>query len=88
MPVKRRTAKRRVSPEREYMIWQSILASGRDFFRELPELGLAPEPGTQGGAPMEAARDAWAIYGNRILDEMPGRNPSWEPWALRMFGEP
>jgi len=88
MPVKRRTAKRRVSPEREYMIWQSLLTTGWDFFDELHELGLEPEPGTNNRTPVEAARAAWSIYGSRILAELPNRNADWHPWAQRMFGDP
>jgi hypothetical protein len=88
MPVKRRTAKRRVSPEREYIIWESLLLSGADFFGELPELGLEPESGTRGGTPIEPAREAWARYGRRILAELPNRNSDWHPWALTHFREP
>jgi hypothetical protein len=86
MPVKRRTSKRRVSPEREYTIWESLLTGGRDFFGEMHELGLEPVAG--GGVPIEPARAAWARYGRRILAELPGRNADWQPWAARMFGEP
>lgn len=85
MPVKRRLPKRRVDAEREFMIWESILDCGIDFFRELPELGLA-EVGGLGAPPEAEARAAWARFGARILSER--RADDKAPWALREFGEP
>lgn len=82
MPMKRRSDKRRVSPEREYFIWSGLFLTGGDLFREAHELGLdLPE---SGAVPLDAAREAWRIHGPRFCAEHPGD----KPWALRKFGEP
>jgi hypothetical protein len=84
MPVKRRTAKRLVNPEREYVIWEALFATGGDYFREAGEIGLAV--GAYGEVPIEAAREAWQRLGARYMAENP-RDGS-KPWALKTFGEP
>jgi hypothetical protein len=83
MPVKRRTAKRRVDPETEMMIWSSVFGSGRDFFGELPSLGVSAGPG--GVVDREAAREAWHRLGAAYMDDPIN---GCDPWALREFGEP
>jgi hypothetical protein len=86
VPVKRRTAKRRVDPEREYAVWSAIFDGGYDFFGELPEIGL-PEQG-RGKVDPELAREPWQRHGQRWLAET-GNEPRLHPvWALREFGEP
>ena len=83
MPVKRRATKRRVDPAREYMIWESVLTSGRDFFHELHELGVTQD---EHGPEREPALTAWLTHGPRIVAE---RDPSlWPAWAEEEFGRP
>jgi len=83
MPVKRRTAKRLVNPEREYVIWEALFASGYDFFGEAEELGLAVDAYRR--PPIEAAREAWQRLGARYIAENPRGGPCW---AEREFGHP
>lgn len=83
MPVKRRNAKRLVSAEREYVIWEALFASGRDYFSEAGEIGLAMS--ASGTVPIEAAREAWQRLGPRYMAENARGGPSW---AEREFGPP
>lgn len=57
MPVKRRNAKRRLDPAAEAEAWSGFFETGRDFFRDLPAIGIE----TSYGRPDPAiAQDAWA----------------------------
>ena len=85
MPVKRRTAKRRLDPAAEVAIWESVFDSGRDFFDDLKDLGV---PLDQYGRPEPAAAEqAWQRLGARYLATRTP-NSRREPWALIQFGEP
>jgi hypothetical protein len=84
MPVKRRVAKRRLDPERLYRVWAECLTCGFDFFDALEEIGLAERELRDPAHP--AAREAWALYGPRIIAESEPDSPSI--WALEQFGQP
>jgi len=84
MPVKRRVAKRRLDPAAELAVWESVFDCGRDFFRELGEMGVASND--YGQPDPDAAQEAWDRLGARYLAE---RKPDHrQPWALKTFGEP
>jgi hypothetical protein len=82
MPVKRRTAKRLVSAEREYEIWAALFLTGGDWFGELPELGF---PQGKRSVTPDEARNAWRVYGPRFLAEEGRSEPCW---AERELGQP
>lgn len=83
MPVKRRTDKRRVSPESEYVAWAPVFRSGYDFFDDLPAIGVS----VAGFAPVPAdlAREPWARFGERFLAEYADEAT---PWAEAELGRP
>lgn len=83
MPVKRRSAKRHLSLEEEYHVWELIFTTGRDFFNELPTIGL-PKVNT-GPLPLELVAEPWARLGDRYLAEHGVDKPCW---ALRELGQP
>lgn len=86
MPVKRRTSKLRIDPEREFFIWSAVFSAGYDFFDELPELGLPSiERGT---VPADWAREPWSRLGARYLDERRAEKRNGPIWAEEQFGRP
>lgn len=86
MPVKRRTAKRRVDSEREYQIWSAIFDCGFDLFGEAQELGLPIEWSED--VPPEMAREPWARLGERWLADPNHSNRLHPIWAEELFGRP
>jgi hypothetical protein len=84
MPVKRRAAKRRLDLAAELQAWSMVFACGRDYFNDLPSIGVL----TDGSRPdRAAAEDAWRRLGARFLAEP--QDPHLTPaWALKEFGEP
>jgi len=84
MPVKRRAAKRRFSIAALAEAWEMQLTVGRDFFRELPSVGVAVDE--RGQPSEEDIAEAWRLLGPTILAE---RNPNEGPtWAERNLGKP
>lgn len=77
MPVKRRSEKRRMSPDAEAAIWKSYFEAGHDFFDELPSIGVAVDDRQH--PPRDVSAEAWARLGYLC----PGA-----PWATEQFGEP
>jgi len=81
MPRKRRMAKRRadIAPA-----WAQLFESGFDFFHDLAPFGLHTD-----AAAREAAREAWAEFGE---DFMRARDPREhvrpQPWAFEEYGDP
>ena len=86
MPVKRRTSKRRASPQLEYEAWEPVFDSGYDFFDELPEIGI--ETDNYSRPPLDLARCAWQRFGDQYLQTHSRKNSRGNPiWAMQ-FGEP
>ncbi len=84
MPPKRRTEKRRMDPAAELAAWSMTFACGRDYFNDLPRIGVPMESHRPERA---AAEDAWRRLGARFLSEP--QDPHLMPaWALKEFGEP
>lgn len=84
MPVKRRTDKRRLDPAAELRAWEIPFHCGRDFFRELPAIGVSVDAyGLPDRSTIEAA---WRRLGAAYLAQQPSGLS--EPWAQRTFGEP
>ncbi|OWR00876.1 hypothetical protein [Sphingopyxis witflariensis] len=83
MPVKRRLDKRRPDDAKAYPVWAAIFDCGRDFFDELPEIGVACDK--YGKPDRDAAQAAWERFGARWLAEHPHDEPQW---AEREFGRP
>lgn len=82
MPIKRRVAKRRIDPAAELEIWESVLASGWDFFRELPDIGYSID---EHGRPARTdAESAWLRFGPQIVAEW--KSSDRRPWAETEFG--
>lgn len=82
MPVKRRTAKRRIDLTTLLDAWESPFETGADFFRELPSIGV---PVNENGAfDRQHALEAWLLLGPTFCAN---RNPALrESWAEREFG--
>ena len=84
MPVKKRTAKRRLDPAAELDAWSMAFQCGHDYFGDLPEIGV---PMDGHGPDRAAAEAAWHRLGARFLAER--RDPVLgTPWAPSEFGEP
>lgn len=82
MPVRRRRARRRASPETEAEAWALAFASGHDFLGTLEDFGLAGDEAVR-----EAMPDAWARLGRLYLDRH--HDPViGTPWAQEAYGEP
>lgn len=83
MPVKKRADKRRMSYQQYWDIWSIVLASGRDFFGELPGIGVKVDE--YGRPDREAAADAWAALGEEVIrkNAIAGRT-----WGEIEFGRP
>ncbi|MDB5825740.1 MAG: hypothetical protein JWR21_4444 [Herminiimonas sp.] len=81
MPIRRRTAKRRVDDLRA---WEMYLESGHDFFNDLPSIGLFDPP------PRATALEAWRRLATVLLATWAEhRHPEQGPaWAVREFGIP
>lgn len=84
MPVKRRNAKRRISTEQLFQVWQSVLETGYDFFSELRTIGVQTDQHRQ--PEREEAREAWRVFGGRVLAERDAG--AQDPWGLTEFGDP
>ena len=86
MPVKKRTAKRRLDPATELAAWSMTFACGTDYFGDLPRIGVPMDD--HGYHPdRAAAEDAWRRLGERFLSEP--QDPHLTPsWALTEFGDP
>ena len=82
MPVRARRSKRRTSHVAELDAWETLFATGYDYF---DDLGFGGRRGTERAR--AAAADAWRRLGARFLAN---RTDGWscEPWALQTFGEP
>lgn len=85
MPVKRRLEKRRLDPHAEAKAWESYFDCGRDFFQDLPAVGVPVGP--YGKTDFETARAAWHRLG-RIFLANRKPDPHRPPWALQVFGDP
>jgi hypothetical protein len=85
VPVKRRTAKRRLDARAEAEAWESVFDCEYDFFDALPEIGV--ETDEYGRVDREVAEEAWHRLGNIFLAERPSQGVR-EPWALKQFGPP
>lgn len=88
MPVRARASKRRrMSEAEELEAWETLFATGYDFFGDL---GLSHKERTPEA--IAAAKEAWSRLGDRFLANRtdPGRTDGWacEPWALETFGPP
>jgi hypothetical protein len=83
MPVKRRLAKRRISPEAETAAWADLFSTGHDYFCDLEPFGFPG--GDSDRAARQAARDAWRRFGADFMRTWSGVVP---PWAFLEFGEP
>lgn len=65
--------------------WESVFASGFDFFDELPPCGIDTD--AYGRPDIEAARQAWERLGAEFM-QLP-RHPDLGPsWAELEFGGP
>ena len=86
MPRSRRRSKRHTW-EAQREAWEAIFDCGRDFFGELPAIGVPTDP--YGKPDMEAARDAWLRFGPGYLATHPHQIYDGQLiWALSQFGEP
>ena len=87
MPVRARNAKKRISTAAELEAWETLFATGYDFFGDL---GLHHKEHTPEAR--AAAKEAWHRLGANFLDNRadPSRADGWagEPWALEEFGPP
>jgi hypothetical protein len=97
MPVKRRVAKRRFSPEDELAAWHEVFDVGCDFFGEAAQVaglrdpsGIVPRDEVEEvqAAWLAATRDAWARLGAAFLATWKPTTHRLAPWALGAFGEP
>lgn len=85
MPVKRRTAKRRMDPGAEVKAWAAAFQGHFTHFGELEDMGV--ETDAYGRPDRAEAEDAWRRLGTLFLAEH--RDAALgEPWALTEFGEP
>ena len=85
MPVKRRTAKRRLDPMAELEAWSCAFQAHYTYFGELEEIGV--ETDAYGRPDRAVAEAAWRRLGARFLAE--AANPHLgAPWALLEFGDP
>ena len=62
--------------------WGPIFDFGEDYFGDHARLGFKSER-----AAVQAAADAWGMYGGLFLVAWPTQ-PGREPWALVKFGPP
>lgn len=86
MPRKRTRSKRH-NLEAQRFTWESVFDCGRDFFGELPELGVATDK--YGRPDPDEAREAWQRLGPDYLASHPReKSPGIQIWALEQFGEP
>jgi hypothetical protein len=85
MPVKRRIAKLRITPEAELKAWRCFFKTGHDFFDDLKDVGYASE-----AEMLAAAPEVWSRLGRALLEEWDlAERAIWgDPWALKEFGEP
>ena len=84
MPVKKRSAKRRFDFQTLLDAWEMPLTAGRDFFRELPTIGVGVD--SHGRPDLVLAEEAWRQFGPTLLAN---RGPKDGPtWAERTFGRP
>ena len=81
MPVRRRVARRRVD---DLKAWEVYLECGRDFFGDLPDIGLTDPP------PRAAALEAWRrLAPDLVANWAQHRHPDQGPaWAVSEFGLP
>lgn len=85
MPVKRRNAKRRLSPAMEAQAWSCVFETRHDFFGDMREIAV---PTDHLGDPDRAtAEEAWHRLGPTFLDQRDPREGA-VPWAVREFGDP
>jgi hypothetical protein len=98
MPTTRRKIRRRHSASDELRAWNGVFETGKDYFHELPTIGLrhwirvwpADRREVAKAEFMEATRSAWERLGARHMAERGtgyGYNVE-QPWALTEFGEP
>jgi hypothetical protein len=85
VPVKRRIAKRRISPEAELKAWRMFFKSGYDYFDDLKDLGYRSEAEMLAAAPQVWARLGRAFLAQWDVEERAMRG---DPWALEEFGTP
>ena len=83
MPVKRRSAKRRLDPLTEATAWACAFHCRYDFFSDLAEYGLHDD-----AAVLDAMPEAWARLGRIFLNRDLGAGYNGEPFALTEYGEP
>ena len=83
MPVKRRTAKRRMTPAAELAEWHSWFECGVAFDGELDPLGFRTHEQMEAAAP-----EAWGRLGELFMAAWEPTDVRQTPWALEQFGEP